>query len=236
MAASNIGAAKEPKAVSEVAPDIHKMYTAQIVARNKGNVLIDITAPLPENYQFQLNTNFDNPFNQPVTAAAQIAGNTVGQIVNSGATGATALNGISARSKWLSTAVWTGGNLFQVSVPFVIHAYADTKKDVLEKMRDMLKLVAPGEDIAGFLRAPGPVAGGQLGFNNEGDVITIRIGEFFTLTPCVVDSINIDFDTQMDDTNHCPMSATITVNALSFWTTTKEDVDKMFATKLEKTS
>lgn len=236
MPIGNIGSAMMPvKSVSEVAPfggingGFPEMYTAELDAILRSGERINIKAPLPENYQFQLSTSFDNPFNQPLSNFAAQFGGGFGQAVDAASTGRTMATGKSTINKWFSGAVWTGGSLFQITVPFVIHAYQDTKKEVVEVMRDMLKLVAPSEALGGFLTAPGPTMSKAFGDGeNAGDDITIRIGKFFMMRPCVIESVTCDFDTQMDVEGESPLSATITVNAMSYWAVTKQDLDQYF--------
>lgn len=240
MPTANRGNARPPvatKNVSDVAPyggwsgdnaPFPDMYTAELIARLRNGEEIRIKAPLPENYQFQLGTNFDNPFNQPISNLASNFGNGLGQTIGATATGSTALTGHSDINKWMSGAKWAGGSLFEVTVPFVIQAFENTRTEVVDVMRDMLKLVAPSESIGGMLIAPGPSAASTFGLENLGDDITIRIGKFFTMRPCVIDSVTCDFDTQMDVDNEAPLSATITVSAKSYWATTKEDLDTFF--------
>ena len=138
MPITNIGAAMAPvKSVSEVAPfggvdgGFPDMYTAELDAILRSGERITIKAPLPENYQFQLSTSFDNPFNQPLSNFAAQFGNGVGQATDALSTGVSMATGRSTINKWFSGAVWTGGSLFQITVPFVIHAYEDTKKEIV---------------------------------------------------------------------------------------------------------
>ena len=234
MAVINKSAPQPPKQATDVAPfggirdgeggsgSFPGMYTAELIAILRGGEKIHIVTPLPENYQFQLSTSFDNPFNQPL---ASLTGSQTADRIS---TGVTAVTGQSSISKWMSGAVWTGGSLFEVNVPFVIQAFSDTKEEIVKTMRDMLKLVAPSEQTGGLLRAPGPTMSSSFGTASAGDDITIRVGKFFTMRPCLIESVECDFDTQMDVDNQSPLSATITVSAKSFWTTTKEDLDKYF--------
>lgn len=235
MATTNRGTAVAPsesmKPMSEIKPyggNLPDMYTARLYAKLRSGDTIDISAPLPENYQFQLSTSFDNPFNQPLSNFAAQLGSVPGQAVDALSTGRSMAFGKSTINKWMSGAVWTGGSLFQLTVPFVIHAYEDTKSEIVDTMRDMLKLVAPSEGTMGMLTAPGPNMSSAFDEDAEGDDIIISIGKFFEMGPCVIESVTCDFDTQMDVEGEAPLSATITVNAMSFWATTKEDLEKYF--------
>jgi len=227
MASTNQGTATPPKASKNaVTAGVHRAYTAQLTATTGGNRIIDITTPLPKNYQFQLSSNWDNPFAAPLQDMAGRVGSAAGQF-------ATAATGVTSRNKYLSSAVWEGGSMLKIAIPFVLFAQEDEVNDVLKNMRDMMKLVAPTEDAAGFLHAPGPTLNTAYTAwdQSSGDLITIRIGDFFTMTPCVIDDVSCDFDTQMGQKG-APMNATITVSATSFWTVSRKDIDGFFRSKL----
>jgi hypothetical protein len=227
MAISNKGSAVAPFGGID-GGKFPEMYMAQLYAELRDGSVIDLKAPLPENYQFNLATSFDNPFNQPLSNYAGMAGNMAGVAADAGSTGMMMTSGHSTINKWMSGAVWTGGSLFQITVPFVIQAFNDTREEVVKTMRDMLKLVAPAQNAGGFLIAPGPNMASAVGGSTSGDKITIRIGKFFVMQPCVIESVTCDFDTQMDAEGEAPVSATITVNAMSYFATTKEDLDDFF--------
>lgn len=212
-----------------------RAYSAELTATVGKGSPITITAPLPVNYQLQFGTNYDNPFNSPLS---DVIGGRIGPIAGNVMTGVT---GMSSRNKWLSSTVWQGGNSFSLTIPFVIVAKSDARQEVLKKMRDMLKLVAPSESTAGMLRAPGPnlntaANSGSSDVGFTGEMIKVRLGEFFEMEPCVIENVTCDFDTQMDIKDKCPMSVTITVTVLSYWTTTREDIDQFFKNKLEPTT
>lgn len=226
MAISNVETARRPLVSSESSQKLHDAYTVQVTATLNGRRYIDVTAPMPANYQLQLSTNFDNPFNSPLSNVAGGAGAAVENVM-------TAVTSHTTRTKWLSNAVWQGGNQFRLVLPLVLVAQEDTIKEIVLRMRELLKLVAPSES-GGVLKAPGPnmQTASSNGMESSGEWVRVRLGEFFIMEPCVVEDVNCDFDTQMDDTNHCPVSATITISLLSYWTTTREDLDQYFSNKV----
>lgn len=238
MGVTNANTARRPLVTSSRKDGgLISAYTAQLITSGGASSSpINITAPLPENYQLKLSTNFDNPFNSPLSNL--VSGKT-GSAASALEPAATAATGFSTRTKWLSSSVWQGGNMFQLVIPFVIVAQRDAAVEVVKIMRDLLKLVAPSEEN-GMLRAPGPnlsnVYSGGSDEGNTGEIITIRLGDFFTMTPCVIDDVSCDFDTQMEANSKCPMSVTITVSALSYQTTTRQDLDKFFQNKVPASS
>ena len=215
-----------------VEPNVPDMYKAHLRVVSDGAEKVSIKTPLPENFMLSLGTSWDNPFNEPVSNfAAASAGGAQGQALNLAGTGVTAATGFTSLNKWLSAAVWTGGSMLKLDLPFVLQAYTDPKKEVVEKMRELMKLVAPSEYAGKFLRAPGPYMKLPNSEGVNGDEITVNIGNFFTMSPCIIDNVTETFDTQLDK-NGDPIGVIINVSVISYFTTTKEDLDRFFAPSL----
>lgn len=215
-----------------VEPNVPDMYKAHLRVVSDGAEKVSIKTPLPENFMLSLGTSWDNPFNEPVSNfASASAGGAQGQALNLAGTGVTAATGFTSLNKWLSAAVWTGGSMLKLDLPFVLQAYTDPKKEVVEKMRELMKLVAPSEYAGKFLRAPGPYMKMPNAEGVNGDEITVNIGNFFTMSPCIIDNVTETFDTQLDK-NGDPIGVIINVSVISFFTTTKEDLDRFFAPSL----
>ena len=200
-------------------PEVAGMYTARLY--NSTNT-IDMTTQLPERFPIGLATSWDTPFNQPISDYVGGQGAQIVENVARIAKGQTSLN------KWMSGAVWTSGSVLEVSeIPFVLTAYSDPKKEVLDPFTNLLKAVAPTEDKYGMLSAPGPHLLGQSARKTGGETIYFEIGSFFKMYPCIIESVQGDFDTQFDQ-NGYPISATVSVTVKSFWCITRQDIDAIF--------
>ena len=210
--------------VGSVKPYIDPMYQAHLIVKRDGVPVVNLSTPLPENYQFDLSTNYDNPFNQPIS---DLVGRAVGKNIAPYATGATAALGVTTLAKWMSGAVWTGGSMLQLTIPFVLQAYTDPKSEVLLQMKQLMQSVAPSEDFGGLLHAPGPHLLGAENQDLGGDYITVKIGKFFKMEPCIITDVQESFDTQFDHAGS-PIGVVINVSIKSFFTPTKEDLDKWF--------
>jgi hypothetical protein len=151
----------------------------------------------------------------------------MGQAADMGSTAVQMTSGFTTRNKWLSGAVWNQGSMFTIEVPFVVQAYESTTKEVTTVMKKMLKLVAPSEGEGGFLTAPGPTMADASG-SISGDKISVEVGTFFRMYPCIIENVTCEFDTQMDVDEECPISAVISVTFKSYFVTTKEDLDAWF--------
>lgn len=215
-----------------VKPEIDDIYVATLTVVRDGKEELSLRTPLPENFEFSLASSFSHPFDQPLSDIAGPQGQVAQTVKNAG----TYATGMTTQNKYLSGAMWSGGSRLSVRLPFVIHAHADAKQEVLTVMKQLLQFVAPSEGIGGMLSAPGPTAtnpdavmGGAGGVMEVGgDIITVNIGKFFTMSPCVITDVSETFDTQF---NHdgIPIAAMINVSVESFFTTTKQDLDKFFA-------
>ena len=224
-----VGAGMKGRA-AEVRPNIPDMYRARLKVNRDGAEIISLSTQLPENFSFSLATSWDNPFNQPVSNFVGGAAGKYGAAADVLTTGVKAATGFTTLNKWLSASVWTGGSLFSIDLPFVIQAFEDPKKEVVEVMRDILKLVAPSEYMGKFLKAPGPKIDPTSG-GVHGDVITVEIGDFFRMDQCVIESVSETFDTQLDK-NGDPIGVIINVSVKSYFTTTQEDIDRYFSPSL----
>lgn len=218
------------------------MYLVNLVVRRDGANVVNLSTPIPETFELSLSSNYDHPMDQPLSSLAGNAGGLVTQVVRAGTVAST---GLTTRNKYLSGAVWIGGSRINVSLPFILHAYKDPKKDVMDKVVQLMSLVAPSEGIGGMLVAPGPtlanmeaLAGGN--FSQDvianaaqwgGDDITLSIGKFFTLNPCIITNVGTTIET-MFDRDGIPIGATVNVSVESYFTTTKEDLIKHFKSSI----
>ena len=208
----------------DVIPNVPDIYRAVMEVRNPSRKTIIISTPLPQNYAFSMTSEFNNPFNQPLLEAVPGGG-----AIETGIRQA----GYTTMNRWMSGASWTGSSEFSIDVPFVLQAFSEPREEVVRKMRDLLKLVAP--DVEGeMLKTPGPYVLSSGKADLGGDNITISIGKFFKMSPCVITSVTEDFDTQMDYQG-LPIGAVVRIQFKSFWTCTKLDLDKFFMPGLGNT-
>lgn len=184
-----------------------------------------IRTPLPQNFSFSLSSEYGNPFNQPLS---EIFLGQAGNVIEKGMSFGI---GATTQNKWQSAAIWSGGSELAIEVPFVLQAYdANDAGEIIRKMRDLLALAAPSENDAGMLSSPGPVPK-IFGESSvlEGNHIMIEIGTFFKMEPCIITSITEDFDTQFESTGK-PIGAVVRIQLRSYWTCTKQDLQRYFLT------
>ena len=213
---------------------LSSIYTAQLEVKRDGGPYITLDTPLPENFTLSLSSSYDRPFAKPLS---ELAGEATGMggAASTAETVSRASTGMTSIAKFLSAAVWSGGSVLTIDIPFVIHAYENAREEVGEKMKKLLQLVTPSEQ-GGFLRAPGPyqanvsaMMAGNVGgaMSLGGDDITLSIGRFFMFNPCIITNVVSSIDTQFEMTGQ-PLAATINVTFEAYFTTTKEDLDRFF--------
>lgn len=225
-----------PASQPRAKPKISSVYTVQLDVRRDGESIITMDTPLPENFDMGLGSSYDRPFAQPLSAAAGEATG-AGGAAQSAETVLRATTGQTSVVKYLSGAVWSSGSVMQLKIPFQIHAYENARTEVSDKMKKLLQLVTPSTSAVGTLVAPGPHVGnaGSLlagdfsgGLQLGGDDITLTVGRFLIFNPCIITDVAVTFDSQFDASGQ-PIAAMINVSFEAFFTTTTEDLDKMFA-------
>lgn len=227
--------------IPDVKHHVADIYLANLVVKRDGADFINLSAPLPETFEISLSSNYDRPLDQPLSTLMGGGGDVVSTVTRAGGAMVT---GMSTRNKYLSAAVWIGGSQINISLPFILHAHKDPKTDVMDKVVQLMSLVTPTEIAGGMLMAPGPTlanmealmagnfsAAAQMG----GDDITLNIGKFFTLNPCIITNVGTTIDT-LFDRNGVPIGAAVNVTVESFFTTTRESLLEAFKSSITQGS
>lgn len=155
--------------------------------------------------------------------------------------------GASSMHKLASARVWGGPSYLQIDLPIFVDAYSDTRTEVVETTVNLLSLCAPS-DNGGLLVPPGPsplkavsmeamtlAAGGggadaaNAAMNNvleDSEAFFVDIGNFFSMSPCVVDSVSANFDNVWEDGTGNPISIDFILQVSSYFAVTREDLKK----------
>lgn len=155
--------------------------------------------------------------------------------------------GASSMHKLASARVWGGPSYLQIDLPIFVDAYSDTKSEVVETTINLLSLCAPSEN-GGLLMPPGPsplksvsmetltlAAGGQgadaanAAIGNvleDSEAFFVDIGNFFSMSPCVIDNVNANFDNVWEDGTGNPISVDFILQVSSYFAVTREDLRK----------
>jgi hypothetical protein len=207
-------------------PSVTEMYKATLEVRSGTTISTKLETHLPDSYSLDLGTTWNNPFDQPLSQllGGNEAVNQIGTAVKGG-------TGQTTQTKWMSVAVWGQGSMMTVTIPFKFVAFTDAKKEVLLPIRRLMELLCPSEGVGASLIAPGPRINGADWRNPMGDVITLRIGTHFVMSPCIIENVAQSLDTQYDQ-NGVPISAAVDVTFKSYFTVTREDVVKMYSQQL----
>ena len=189
-----------------------------------GGAPFSVSTSVDETFSLSMSSQWNAPYANVVQEALQ--GIKGGGVVMAGLEAA----GMASRSRATSAQVWQSSDPIGFSIPFTFIARDDADKEIKERCRNLLKLVAPSEagQFAGMstmLKAPGPTIAGQI---LGGRKISLHIGNFLALFNCIVDRVDIQFDSIMGATG-TPHKAKVTIDVKSYFTCfTTADIDALF--------
>jgi len=176
-----------------------------------------------------------------------------GDILQSGMT----MGGGSTFMKALSARKWAGPSFFEIDLPIFVDAYTDTKKEVIDNIIALLSLCAPSEK-GGLIIPPGPAPIDQVAnslIGSAGQIVNaspdwlagklkdidyeklavddaesfiVEIGNFFKMTPAIIDSVSANFDNVWEDGSGNPISVDFVLRVSSYFAVTREDLRKWF--------
>lgn len=163
----------------------------------------------------------------------------------------TKLAGMSSYHKLLSAQAWDNPGYLTLELPIFLDAYSDTMDEVVNPLVSLLSLAAPDEN-GGLLIPPGPVpaievfktaigeynnvknaAGGssttdlKSKFNSK-EAFTVTIGNFFSMSPAIVEGVSANTENVFEDGTGKPVSADIMVSVKSYFAVTRSDLKDWF--------
>lgn len=145
--------------------------------------------------------------------------------------------GISTRNKIMTARTWEQPAYLSFSLPIGLTAYGNTQEEVIIKLRKLLKLTAPKMGAGGLtLQSPGPVpakliaeqfgsVGHDLASQLKGEILTVQVGTFFTMTPIIIQNVSANFDGLMEHGTGNPISVSVILEIESYFAVTAEDID-----------
>ena len=232
---------------------VDNMYRVKIYNKSGS---IKFSGFIPPDFSFSLASAWSAPFGDTTMADwAEKGGNALGGVGGNrvldavGSAGrfignnaqsanrAMKFSGASTMNKMLSAKLWGGPSYLEINLPIFIDAYYDTREEVVATTVNLLGLCAPTDIGAGVLIPPGPSpfkqttneAADSVGQNtnlDDAEAFTVDIGNFFTMGPCVVDSVNANFDNVWEDGSGNPISVDFILQVSSYFAVTREDLKK----------
>lgn len=213
---------------------VDDMYRVKIYNKSGS---IKFTGFVPPDFTFSLSSGWSAPFGDTSIGQgiADRSSGTLGKLASTADT-ALKLGGASSIHKLASFKMWGGPSYFTLDLPIFVDAYDDTRSEVVETTYNLLSLCAPSE-VGGILVAPGPspakaianaaaaTAGQNVEFSDD-EAFTVDIGNFFSMTPCVVDSVSANFDNVWEDGTGNPISVDFVLQVSSYFAVTREDLKK----------
>lgn len=188
---------------------IPKTYQVHLYNRND----VDITASIPQNFSIQLSSSWDDPYSK-----SMLDDQSSGLTANTGSPGF-AGGGNPTSIKELGGLEWQAGAHLDFTIPFAFYANTNPKKEIIQTMLKLLKLVAPSVDRDKIIKP-----------NFKKDPLTLEIGTFLRLSPVIVDSVSEEINSIFDKEGS-PIAVVINVSIKSLYTMTTDSLDKMFLLK-----
>lgn len=210
-----------------MATDKNRIQNYKAYIKADGKPPIDLY--LPENFNLNVRSQYDTPFAQGLPSS--ILPDKLGKAV----TGASNLTGISTAPQAATAQIWQGSAPIEFQIPFILVAERSARADVLNKIRELMKLVMPSK-TNGFLTSPGPKIEGiselfkAESYSNKPqlkDNISLHIGRFIYYKSVVITDVDSTYDTKMD-VEGIPIRAVVNVSFKTFFTPVKEDLDEIF--------
>lgn len=125
---------------SNINPD----YLVRIVTTQTDNPIV-VTAPMPESFMFDSQSNYEAPFSQGLFGGQGALSNIA------------KLGGLKLTSQALTAQIWQGSNETQLGLDLEFVAETDPISEVRDPIISLMKLTTPSYDPAsGMLRSPGP--------------------------------------------------------------------------------
>lgn len=200
---------------------------------------IQFSGFVPPDFAMSLQSSWTSPFGDTSLGEMAGSGGKIGAIEKT-----IKFGGASSILKVMSAKRWTQPSYFSIDLPIFIDAYTDTKQEVIQRTVELLSLCAPSESTGGILIAPGPSpfkqvanevsnqvnssTGVDSGQFDDPEAFTVDIGNFFSMKPCVIDSVSASFDNVFEDATGNPISCDFVLQVSSYFAVTREDIQKWF--------
>lgn len=219
---SNQGTAEKPAAAEDFAKSwgVHPNYIVTLHSENVGGgEPLEISGSIDETFSISMSSNWSTPLADKsfLPSSGKVAG-LLGAF------------GISTKNKWQTAQVWDAGSPINLSIPFTLIATGrgnkTARQEVADRVRDLLKLVAPKDAVAGLI-APGPTLVGEA----FGRKTQLTIGKFLFFDNVIVKGVDAQFDTIIGEEG-IPIRCKVQLNIESYFAVfTTDDLDAAFSMK-----
>lgn len=189
-----------------------------------------IAGLVPPNFNLELSAEWAQRNGQGTNlagAAAAMGGRMTGKAgfgMRAGAKVADSFGVGATTHKYLTAHYWEGSAPIRCTIPFEFIAEEDPMSEVIEPLMTLYRIAAPYENN-GILVPPGPSVVGTA--TGVGEQITITIGNILRFENVIINNVSGDIDTRQDFSNKI-LHAKVDVSFTSFFTVSRDDIDKMF--------
>ena len=218
-----------------------EFYRIQLYKR--GDKPLRIEGNLASDFALNVSSSWDTP----LSFMDDIAGNALGALGGNLGKAAGKVAGASGYTKNIMSTgkSWAGGSELTFDLPIRIDAIADTGSELMEPLRNLLKTVLPTVTGAGVLLPPGPsvlsipsIGDDLISLNItpedwakammsafEENAFHLRIGSFFHMFPCVLETVHAQFSAINEHETGHPMFIDFQLQIKSYLTATTQDMD-----------
>jgi hypothetical protein len=208
---------------------------------------ISIFGRLPEDFAFNLQSQWEAPFDSVFGDIAGGLGAGIGALTGAGSGAGRSAGNLFGKATGLTRAVvgsaktWSGNTEIQIDLPIKIQAYDNTRKEIMEPMKKILKAVTPHLNVSGILIPPGPSPINfdlsTFGAGNSKEwasamlksfgekAFYVQVGTWFKMFPAILEGVTINFDGLVEHGTGHPLFMDITFQIKSYLTPTKYDID-----------
>lgn len=226
MPAGNLAPISAPARTRDDIISVNNMYRMKLY-NNAGTVKFE--GFIPPEFSITLSSAWNSPYAN--TSLLELGSTALGNAASAGMKVA----GGSSMMKAASAQVWQGPSYLDIDLPVFLDAYSDTQIEVVNNVVELLSLGAPSEGIGGILIPPGPAPLSQVANEVTGtemldsaEAFHLDIGNFFSMSPAVINNVTAAFDNVMEDGTGNPLTCDFVLQVRSYFAVTREDLRKWF--------
>jgi hypothetical protein len=200
-------------------------YLIKLTAKPRVGDTVRIETPMPENFSVNLTIEWASQYASIIQEQMNKLGGTAGQVAGL-VSKLAPIFGQSTQAKVMTAQIWQGTSGLELTVPFIFKAQSDSDIEVVNPIKQLMKIALPSVSAIGTLESPFSPLKQATSTADNGVSVDIKFGDFFRLPSCVITSISQSYDSIFDRKGN-PISAKVDLQVRSFYIITVEDIDTL---------
>ena len=135
-----------------------------------------------------------------------------------------ASGGLAPTNQILTAQVWSGGSPLRFGLPLHFKAMQDSITEVIAPVKYLLKMALP-QASGLFLRPPGPSINSKLGGSNNGDQITLWVGNYIRIPEIFIEAVSVTWKGKLDQRGF-PMEADCALRCATLYAPITDNIDQ----------